>query len=166
MIQEIQDLLASTLAACASFQTFVGEVDASAAALRIHHDYIPDPDGDAYTPEELAEIRPCALIYTLPDNGFTTKRDSAGTNNWGSSGRLVCVLMRDTPSEQSRSDVDVDMREAAGDIMADLVDASETAGRLAITGLTASGPYRTEPDQISELGDRQAFEIHIEWGNR
>jgi hypothetical protein len=166
MIQDAQDLLATTLAASASFRTFVGAGNATVALERIHHDYLPDPDSDVYTLEELQDIRPCALIFTVPDSGWSYDRDAAGTNNWAARGELVCVLMRDTPTGETNSDVDVSMRETAGNIVSDLVDLSEQGGYLASTGFTCNGPYRTEPGELQELGDRQAFEIMIRWGNR
>lgn len=165
MIQEAQDLLKTTLASCAAFQTFTGTANSTNAALRIHHDYLPDPDDDTYTEAELAGIRPCALIYTEPNNGWTYRRDAAGTNNWGASGRLIIVLMRDFPANTEASAADVAMRGLAGDIIEDLRDKSETGG-LAATGFSASGPFRTPQEDLAELGDRQAFEITVDWGNR
>jgi hypothetical protein len=178
-IQAAQDLLATTLADSATFRTFANGAATRAAALaRIHHDYIPDKENgvDAYTPEELSAIRPCALIFTVPDAGYHYDRDAAGTNNWAARGELVCVLTRDHPVEtvdgQERpvesSTADVAMREIAGGIISDLVEMSEDSSGdyLAATGFTCSGPYRTAPEDIDELGERQAFEIHIRWGNR
>lgn len=168
MIQDAQDILETTLANSATFRTFVGAANVAEARQRIHHDYIPDREGEAYTPEELSAIRPCALIYTLPSGGFTTQRDASGTNNWATSGRLVCVLMRDTPESGSNSDVDVGFRTIAGNIMSDIINLSEDAADsfLAATRIVADGPFRTEESDLDELGDRQAFELIIDWGNR
>ena len=106
------------------------------------------------------------MIYTQPTEGFTVQRDASGTDCWNASGRLVCVLMRLTPANSTDSAVDVDLREKAGAIMTDLVESSETAGMLAVTKLGGSGPYRTDPSELEELGDRQAFEITMDWGHR
>lgn len=178
-IQAAQDLLATTLADSATFRTFANAAGTRAAALtRIHHDYIPDRTNgaDAYTPEELAAIRPCALIFTVPDAGYHYERDAAGTNNWAARGELVVVLMRDHPTTTvdglvvavESSTADVAMRNIAGGVVSELVDMSEDSSGeyLACTGFTCSGPYRTAPEDLGELGDRQAFEIHIRWGNR
>lgn len=167
MIQEAQDILATTLAASTSFRTFVSAEDATEALAKIYHDYLPEPEGDTYTADELSEIRPCALIYVQPNNGFEWNKDSAGGNNcWAGSGRLVCILFRDTPSGMTTSEADVDMREIAGEILADIRDLSETAGYLSATRFAGNGPFRTEHDELQELGDRQAFELYIDWGNR
>ena len=168
MIQEAQDLLATTLAASTTFRTFVGAADPSGALERIYHDYIPEPAGEVYTPDELSDIRPCAMIYTLPANGFEWTKDAAsgGHNCWTGSGRLVCVLMRDFPTDMDASEADVDFREIAGDILADIRDLAETGGYLAATKFSGSGPFRTLPEELSEIGDRQAFELYIDWGNR
>lgn len=167
MIQEAQDILATTLAASTTFRTFVDAADATEALTHIFHDYLPEPAGDVYTADELATIRPCALIYVQPNNGFEWAKDSAGgTNCWAGSGRLVCILFRDTPTGMTPSEVDVEMREIAGDILADIRDLSETAGYLSATRFAGNGPFRTEHDQLEDLGDRQAFELYIDWGNR
>lgn len=172
MIQDAQELLRTSLANCATFQSFVSAADATAALAKIYHDAWPTPEsgGPSHTLAEIEALRPSAIVYTEDESGFVVERDAAGGFDCArrNGGRLVAVLFRNVPSEDkyALAKVATDFRTTAGSIVDELMDQSETAGRLAIQRITCSGPYRTKVDNLQAEGDGQAYELLIEWGVR
>lgn len=164
MIQDVQALLATTLADCPVFRTFVGAADAAAALLRIHHDAFPPSDSgaDRYTADELEDIRPCAVLFTPDNQGFVTEKDATG-DYWRPRGTLYCWLYRTAPSG-TLSAVAVSFRETVGALLDELQSRSTLASFLATTKIVVNGPFRTPPDEINTLGDQQVYELVIDWG--
>lgn len=162
MIQDVQDLLATTLSESVAFQDFVSAANAAAALAKVYHDVMPAPAGDRYTEVELAALRPSALIYTERYEDVYDATDTC----WRASGRLVCKLRRTTPSTGTDSELDIDFREIAGEIIQDLKDVCETAGRLQSRAILAEGPFRSHPTEQKAAGDYQEFELTIDWGLR
>lgn len=162
MIQDVQALLASTLADCPAFRTFVGAADAAAALLRIHHDAFPAiPSGDdRFSKAELEAIRPCAVLAT--SDGYVTEKDATG-DYWRPHGTLYCWLYRTTPSG-TLSAVAVSFRETVGDLLEELQARSTLADFLASRKVTVNGPYRNDPLDRKSHGDEQVYELVIEWG--
>ncbi|RMF87769.1 MAG: hypothetical protein D6741_20110, partial [Planctomycetota bacterium] len=64
-LTEVEERMAVMLAACASFQAWVGAADSTAARASIYFDAIPPPAGSDYTRAELDGYRPWAIISTL-----------------------------------------------------------------------------------------------------
>lgn len=162
MIQDVQDLLATTLSESEAFQDFVVAANATAAIAKVFHDVMPAPDGDRYTEAELTALRPSALIYTERYEDVYDATDSC----WRASGRLVCKLRRSTPAIGTDSAKDISFRQIAGYIVQDLKDMCETAGRLASRGIVVEGPFRTHPTEIKAAGDFQEVDMTIDWGLR
>lgn len=171
MIQDVQDLLRTTLANCAEVRSFLGQGTVEGAAARIHNDYWPRPSGDVYVEGDAEVIWPAILIYTQPESGWSIERDSMGnTSNWKAYGELVCIFQQQYPvfegfPEPFIRQMDVDFRSTIGDIIEELISKSETAGYLAATGFTVSGPFRT-PEEDRSGGDWFAMEVIIRWGIR
>ena len=171
MIQTVQEVMRTTLAASAAFQVMV-DADSSAEALdRIYHDELPKPASgqQSHSLVEMNELRPCAIIYTqVGQGGWRSERDAMGGGCWNHSGVLVVVLMRNVPEEDKDdlSKVDTDFRTIAGDIVEDLIGLNETAGYLTMDRIDAMGPYRTEVKELQSIGDAQVYELVIAWGQR
>ena len=171
MIQDIQNLLRTTLAASSTFQSLVGAGNANAALARIYHDAWPKPASGqpSHSLAEITAIRPAAIVYTDPDDGFVTERDAMGDDLcWHQQGTVHAIIFRNVPDadKDNPSKVDTDFRVVIGGILADLIATSETAGYLACRRLTVDGPHRTAVEDLNAIGDAQAYDIRIDWGVR
>lgn len=166
MIQDIQDLAATTLANCAAFQTFVGAADAAAAANSIYQDALPPPAADKYTLAELIDLRPYGLVYTLDDStGFRFTRVGTGVGCWDAQGVIVIRIERTTPDVEPAV-ADASLRTLMGDLVTQIADQCEIAGRLAATSISAMGPHRIADEDVQEQGDLQWFDLHVRWGEQ
>jgi hypothetical protein len=66
-----EDYLAATLASSAAFRTMVGAGDSAAARQRIHFTAWPRATaGGCYTPEEIEQYLPSAMIFTGQASGY------------------------------------------------------------------------------------------------
>lgn len=171
MIQDVQAIAKTTLANCAAFRTLTATADATAALAKIYHDAWPVPasGGVSHSLAEITALRPSAIIYTEPDRGWTSQRDAMGDstgNCWHHSGIIHMIIFRNVPTADKAlpSKVDTDFRTVIGTILSELIAQSETAGRLNSKRLTVSGPWRTEPKELKDIGDAQGCEIIVEWG--
>lgn len=169
-IQNPQNLLRVTLSYSAAFQDFVSAADSDEAILKIYHDELPKPSvGRVHTLAEITALRPCAIIFTETDAGWTIERDAmADVGCWHPYGILHLLLFRNVP-EADKDDLgkcDTDFRTTVGLIVDNLIDMSETAGRLAIDKITARGPFRTDVKELKSIGDAQVYELIINWGHR
>jgi hypothetical protein len=171
MIQATQEVFRQTLANCAAFQSLVGADDATEALERIYHDQLPKPESGKpeHSKAELTTLRPCAIVYTaMGPGGWISQRDAMGDDCWHNSGIIVCVIMRNVPEEDKEflSLVDTEFRTIAGNILVQLIELSETEENLTCDRIEAMGPYRTDPKELSAVGDAQSFELVVHWGAR
>jgi len=162
-----QNYLKATLAASATFQTWVEAEDATEALGSIHHDGLPDPtDPDkGYTAAELTALRPYALIWTQEQAGFSLARTAYET--WQESGRLKLLLIQDVPAAIATDIAEADLRwkNTIGQIIDDLAALAGGAGYLAIARIDLDdGPFRLVPDKQPEQGDAQGVELGITHG--
>lgn len=169
-MQAAQNILRISLSDSSAFQTFTGTANATAALAKIYHDELPKPaTGRVHTLAEITALRPCAVVFTQTDAGWTIERDAMGEAScWHPSGVLHCLLFRNVPDadKDNLGKVDTDFRTTVGLIVDDLIAMSETAGRLAIDKITTRGPYRTDPKELKSIGDAQVYELIINWGHR
>lgn len=161
----------TTLAASEAFQTLVGADDATEALARIYHDALPKPasGGHSHSLAEMNELRPCAIVYTqVGQGGWQARRDAMGGGCWDYSGTIVAVILRNVPVEDKDNlqKVDTDFRTTVGNIVDDLIGLNETAGYLTMERIDAMGPYRTPVEELQSVGDAQAYELVVGWGNR
>jgi hypothetical protein len=169
VIQEVQEIARQTLAACAAFQSLVGAANANIALDYIYHDAWPPPaSGPTHTLAEITELRPSAIVYTDPIDGFDMERDASADICWHNSGTIHLLLFRNTPEAalEDPSLADTGWREIVGNILVNLRDLSETPGMLASRAFRVAGMYRTEPTMLEAEGDAQAADIVIRWGVR
>lgn len=171
-IQAPQDALRCSLANSPNMQSFLGVTvgDSSAAILKIYNDELPKPsDGRMHTLAEITALRPCAIVFTLSDAGWSIERDAMADDAcWHAHGIVHALIFRNVP-EADKDDLgkcDVDFRNAVSDIVDDLIELSEYAGHLACDKITARGPFRTDPKELKAIGDAQVYELIIEWGHR
>lgn len=171
MIQAVQEVMRTTLAASTAFQAMVGAASSAEALDRIYHDELPKPASgqQAHSLVEMNELRPCAIVYTqVGQGGWRADRDAMGNGCWNYSGSIIVVLMRNVPEvdQDDLSKVDTDFRTIAGNVVQDLIGLNETAGHLTMERIDAMGPYRTAMADLKAIGDAQSYELIVGWGQR
>jgi hypothetical protein len=161
----------ATLAASATFQTWVGAADATEALDSIYDDGLPVPaNKSSYTKAELQALRPFAMIWTDEADGFSMERTAvsgpSSLMDWQSSGRLELHLEMDVPAElaDDPAGLDLSFRNTIGQIFDEVAVLAGAGGMLAITSMAVSfGPYRTDTDKVPQQGDAIAIDLIWEW---
>jgi hypothetical protein len=96
-----EHLLAQTVAACTQWINDTDSADATEALTHIYFDALPpSQDGNAFTREELIELRPYCIVATNPENGYSWGRIAA--EGWDDSGSLVLIFEYNTPEALAR----------------------------------------------------------------
>ena len=163
--------LQSQLSKCARFQSFVGGNEAAALArIKLDADPFPTDEGgnvkESYTAAELTAVRPFALIFYDPRQGY--RLQAAGAPNAAvESGTLqihfekeIPVALRKTLSEAHRQ-WDNDL----GQIARELTDLKTTDGMLQIDqGITVNGPFFSDESQAPGQGNFAYALMTVTWG--
>ena len=163
--------LQSQLSKCARFQTFIGGNEA-AALLKIKLDGWPfplDENGnikEAYTAQELADIRPFAMIFSDSRRGYSLNAAGApiacveaGTLQIHFEKDVSSTLLKDPESVNRQWDNDL------GQIARELMDLKQTDGMLQIDqSVTVQGPFfSTESEQPGQGNFAYAL-MTVTWG--
>jgi hypothetical protein len=164
-----ETLLAATLAACPRWQTLCGS--AEAAAARIYFDALPPPAAHAaeYSPEDLALLRPFALVYTDEETGVTLAHAATGARRrFAERGVLKFYIEKHVPPDVADHPAEVDRRfkNDVGILLGELAALAGQANYLAIDEITAQGPLRSHQDELPTKGDYQQMHFTVSWGAR
>jgi hypothetical protein len=174
------------LANCASWQTWTGSANATAAKTRIHlHDITPPAAaGESYTEAELATLRPLARIDDwMPERGYGDQpwlsRRMGERGPYQKSGKLVLDFEDDVDpvNADNATDAKLAFTNAVGAVIQDLedlagVDSYLTAPELA-AGVRAIGIQSIEvyqgyvrSDQAADAaqGEHARMQLLIHWG--
>ena len=168
VLSEAEDLLATTLADCPEFRTLVEEADRAGALEHIYNDVLPAASGDyTYTRTELQALRPYALYWTSPDNGYRSRSESASTgNNFVEGGEIIMKLERDvTDSDDiTQAESDRDWNDIVGSIIRDMHDLAGLDGYLNIVAIRQLICGRSDPGDFRSYGHVQTSVLAVEWG--
>lgn len=163
--------LRTMLSNCAAFRTWVGAANPTEALESIFLVGLPGPEnGEAYTPSELEELRPCAVIDFFDPGGrglraFTL--NSLAQSDFEESGMLALDLMDDINPGDAASFEDAKIRfmNNAGAVLAELMDLSGTGGNLHLHMIELGlGPRRTSIEGQATRGDAWLVRLAITWG--
>lgn len=158
--------LRNALAGCSAFQTFAGAEDATEALARIHTNALPKPAaGGVYTLAEMQAYRPCAIIWTAPDQGGY-RYVKEGTRSFCDSGMIVVCLHWSIPVsiEDDPQEIEIQFGEHVGGIMDDLADQAESGFR--VQAMEPEGPYQNPEDSVPTEGNYLMGIIHLKWGEQ
>lgn len=161
--------LANTLADCHAFQAWAGVASQAAALERIYFDGLPAPDNgrETYTADELAALRPYAVIWTDEEEGFRRKQVAAGAGFYfEDSGRLHLELVQEIAAadQADLSASDRKFKNALGLILDELAELAGQGGYLTATSFATKGPLRPHPDSEDGEGPWQWAKLVIDWG--
>lgn len=164
-----QDNARKTLGDVTAFRTWAGAANQAEALARIYHDGLPPPaDREAYTKDELELYRPCALIWTDPDNGFSTEILSTSGDSFDAVafGKIVISLEENVPADiaDDLAEVDIRFKNSVGQIVDGLWDLFGKAGYLACLKMDLDGPQRVRPDNEPDQGDWMIAILTLHWG--
>jgi hypothetical protein len=158
-----------SLADCQVFRTWSGASDQAGALAHIHLEGLPKPpDGQqAYTKEQLAEIRPYAIVYTAANNGFDLTVSSFGAHaEYDSKGKLFFTLFQnctDREGDDPSSDANLEFSNFCGNLIDELAALSGLAGYTCFDRLAFQGPFWTHPQLLPSEGLYQWCEISLDW---
>ncbi len=169
-----QENLRQMLAAVPAVQTWLGATDpdtaVATALLRIYHEGFPSPAAgqDAHTADDLKTIRPCAVVYTDEDRGFSQVMEAVGhTFEFQERGKLKLRLYQNCPDslgDEPTSDANLLWKNTIGAIIDGLCALSGQPGYLAFHALHVdAGPYWGHPKEVPTQGVWQGVEISLEW---
>lgn len=164
-----QDNAKNTLADVPAFQTWAGAADQAEALARIYHDGLPPPaDRESYTKAELELYRPCALIWTDQDGGFSTEAVSTSGNVFDATafGKIMISIEENVPADIAHdlAEIDIRFKNSVGLIMDGLWDLFGGAGYLACLKMDMDGPQRVQPDNEHDQGDWMIAILTLTWG--
>ncbi len=167
IIQVAQDLVCSTLSNCPTFQSLVGAVDATEALDKVFQDALPKPVAEAYTKQELINLRPYAIVaYEADIESWSYARIATGGSTdqcWRAQGSLRIEILRSTTSNLTPAQDAKSFREVASSIIQEMAAQYESGGIAAdLYGL--QGPYRIADEQLEELGDHSWVIISVQFG--
>lgn len=174
-----KDLLRTSLATCTAFRNWDGlSLTVAQAKERIYLDALPPPtDGKAYSPAEMSELRPFAIVYTDSQNGLEYDLESSGYG-YAARGRLMVRLERAFPDVSGETDPDAAADRQFENFLGPLLHSEDVnnPGLLELAGqpgylmvrsaALAFGPSRVDPRDRAGLGDFQVAFLSIEWGRR
>jgi len=150
--------LRTLLANSATFKTWVGAADVTAAKDRI---YLAGVAGTAYT-------RPYAVVMQAGAGGLERVAEADGAaKRFIASGRLLLALEDDVPSDyqSSYADAELDFTNTIGAIISEMEALAGTSGFLAVKHIAIhSGPARSDADEKSSTGDYYQIVLEVEWG--
>lgn len=134
------DYLRKTVAASASFQSWTGTADATAALARVH-----------LVNAAPAATRPLAAIDWARNHSST--READGTHAWFTRQGTLSLLLRDTiATSTSDEDAALDFLNKVGALWADMEALAGTSGYLDIQSIRiVQGPERPEEDEVKAL---------------
>ena len=158
-----QDYLRASLAASATFRTWVGASGANAntqALARVHYDAFPEPANDGvYTIDEIEKYRPSVIVWSAP---FAVYPDNEQLTDGSLGVRLMQDVERDT--EDNPHEISVRLQNVIGGVLSDIKALSGTAGYLGFNKATLIEPWsRSDPDDVVGGGDVLTCELLIEW---
>lgn len=169
-LQDFRVLLSN----CDEFQSWTGTANATAALERIYVAGLPLTEYDEFTPDEMDNKRPFAIIEIDPDAGNYFRHHGTDTNrHFNRSGRMfvtfeqaVTVALAEDPAELDRQ-----FQNTIGHIIEGsgndngLLDITATDAYFAINTLTVYGPIRASREEAVAQGDWISAILHVTWGN-
>jgi hypothetical protein len=167
-----QDYLATMLADCPTWRTWVGADDRPKALGHIYIEELPPPPnrGAEYAGNQLVALRPFALISTDETDGLERARvgvNDDGGYSFDERGRLR-ILIEDNVAEADADDAaaaDRTFKNALGQVLDELCGLAGKAGYVALTRVRlAFGPVRAAEELVAEQGDHIWAVLALEWG--
>lgn len=164
--------LQSQLSKCARFQLFCGGISEAAALAKIKLDAWPfplDENGvikESYTKEELAAIRPFAMIFGDPRRGYSLKVAGAPTAAVEAGALQIHLekaidpaLLADPESVNRQWDNDL------GQIARELIDLKTTDGMLQVDQeILVQGPFFSTESEQPGQGNFCYGLLSVTWG--
>lgn len=169
-ISEAIELLRQTLGASATFRTWTSTATQEDAEAKIYKGALPKPVSGKYahTLAELQTLRPYAIIFEQPEEGFQVRATAlSGSRDFVASGSFGILLEWDIPSDISDdpAEIAIQFRNTYGGIIDDMAGLASVAGYLDINEMAVEdGPWRSHEDDLEMYGDVKIVMLRVSWG--
>ena len=178
-ISLVEQRLKVLLANSATWQTWTGSANATAALDTIYLNALPKPAAaDGYALDELQTYRPFAVIATDEAEGFAKAKFAEGSSfSFDESGRMTLTIEADIAAGDVDDDAEASMKfkNNLGNVLAEIAALAGTEGTIEVDGnpmylrvtniSVDAGPYRSDEDQVPTEGDFYMVQIGIEWSS-
>lgn len=155
------------IAACPSFQTWAGAASAADAEAFIHLVGPPPPaNRKAYTPAELAALRPLVIVDSPPSSAPAYESRRIALKTYRPGGRLFVTFEDDVLAEDAQDFEETKLRylNHLGGVISDIEDLAGTANYLSVLSLHQSWIRRAAKSEVPTQGDYIVGALMIEWG--
>ena len=164
-ITAAKDAFSSMLANSAGFQALVGVETSVDAAKRIYSRGLPPPaNAMRYTLDELAALRPFAILY-FPDRDPYVARRTAHMA-WGEAGRVEAYfeVAIDPSNANDPAAAEAALTDLLGGVVSDLKAAAGQAGALNLTEIAVGvRPMRCSEKERGSEGDHFFTILAVAW---
>lgn len=147
-----------------TFKTWTGETTDADALARVYDEALPPPEtGTEYDVDDLAELKPYALVCT---QSFKRAADSMTDGPYANaSGVLALMLVQDVASgDTDLGEISRKFQNVIGGIIDDLWTYSQTAGAFVPKTIAMNQPwYRSSNEDMPGMGDELGVILLIEW---
>jgi hypothetical protein len=166
-----EDYLAQSLANSAQWQTDTDSADAAEALTHIYFTSLPpSDDGDTFSREELDELRPFAIISTVPmRGGYSWRR--IGAEAWDDSGQLMLTFEYNVPDSMADDNQAIVRwfenrwgKVLRGSSGASLTELAHQGGYLAINQIDLDLQGRANEKFYETQGDFMLASFTVSWG--
>ena len=166
------DYLRHALAASSTWQAWTNSDDEDEALSRIYYRAVPENllPGD-WTADQLAALRPFALIILDPNEGYLRRVSAVGSAfEFDEAASMVLHVAENYPSRLDAADAEIWFLNKIGGVLDDLCGGiagdSTSTGRLAISSVRMPlGPERTAEEDLQQFGDAFMVDLLIGWSN-
>ena len=160
--------LKTMLADSTEFRTWVEAIDQASALDDIYIEALPAPaDKRVHTLVELTALRPYAIIWTDPEDGFSMSHvATSSTFDFSEAGVLMMRFIDDVlPSiETDPAEIALRFKNHIGLILDDFKSLAGLGTYLAIDRVGIDlGPYRSDEDDQGTQGDYVGVDLRVEW---
>lgn len=160
-----QEYLRVTLADSATFRTWVGAATQAAALAKIHHEALPPGAGPEHTLAELQAARPCVIVWTRPEDGFTRIMDAVNPpNQYSQVGSLMARFLDDVTASQGEAEIAIQFKNRLGVVLDEMGELAGLPGYLNIIRMSlVLGPWRTPPGEALRQGEYIGADVRFDW---
>lgn len=160
---------------CEAFRDLMEAADATDAAKSVFVDELKKANnGEAYTSEEMEELRHYVTVYSASNEPYRIRRVDVVGDAFSPGGTLMIYIERliEAAEEEAEPDEETSKRASdrwfknrIGNLLEQLVDYWDKHSGPWVTLATVSdGPFHTHEDERETVGHWQGCEITIRWG--
>lgn len=158
-----EERLQITLADSPTFRTLTGAADRAAARAHIYSQALPAPVGAEYTVAELTALRPFAITYVAPEEGYTADAEGAPEGNYASRGEFVILLESGVDPAATEGDQNRTWLNVLGGILGELFQVPGSGDYLNVAEVRLREYGRTPDERLYTDGEYVYALLGVRW---